>query len=175
MLTHTETNYTERRQTTYHSWDMYWEGYGTMERCENGASPSCRLREKPAWVHDTWTKTGLGAKDEKESADKQSPTLNGEGHDRAEKLQDNNAGGTERQGGEEEGVLGIRGWRLCSAKRIRSQADCCYGNWPKLIYRSAAHLEGCWLCFAKPKLWPRIRSSDWNKDGTEGSFLTLEW
>lgn len=30
------------------------------------------------------------------------------------------------------------------------------------------------MCFAKPKEWPRIRSFDWNKDGTEGSFLTLE-
>lgn len=38
----------QRRQTTYYSWDMYSEGYGTVERCENGASPSCRLKERPA-------------------------------------------------------------------------------------------------------------------------------
>lgn len=55
------------------------------------------------------------------------------------------------------GVLNIHGggatgsYRVCSAKSIRSQADCCHGNVPKIIYRSAAHLEGCWLCFAKPK------------------------
>ena len=96
---------------------MYWEGYGTVERCENGASPSCRLREKPAWVHDTWTKTGLRAKDEKESADRAgSPTLNGEGHDRAEKLQDNNAGGTERQGGEEPKTKTICTSSVCHTK-----------------------------------------------------------
>lgn len=64
--------------------------------------------------------------------------------------------------------------RLCSAKSIGSQADCCHGNPSKLIYKSATHLKGCWLCFAKPKEWPRIRSFNWNKDGTEGSFLTLE-
>lgn len=85
----------------------------------------------------------------------------------------------EKRKGKEEGkgvcsCGGATGNYRCSAQSVRSRAECCRGNWSKLIYRSAAHLEGCWLCFAKPKEWPRIRSFDWNKDGTEGSFLTLE-
>ena len=45
-----------------------------------------------------------------------SPTLNGVGHDRAEKLQDNNAGGTERQGGEEPKTKTICTSSVCHTK-----------------------------------------------------------
>lgn len=57
---------------------------------------------------------------------------------------------------------------------IGSQVDCCHGNSSKLIYRSAANHTGCWLCVARLEVWPRIRVFDWDKDGTGGSFLTLE-
>lgn len=70
------------------------------------------------------------------------------------------------------GAAGSSRW--CSARSFGSQADCCHGKQSNLIYKSAAHLKGQWLCFAKSKECPGIRSSDWNKNGTEGSFLTLK-
>lgn len=72
-------------------------------------------------------------------------------------------------GGEAAGSCG-----LGAAGSSGSQAAGCRGSRSKLICRSAAHLDGRWLCFAKPKEWPRIRSLDWNKNGTKHSFLTLE-
>lgn len=103
LSSHTQRVIIQREDRQLTSWDMYWEGYGTVKGVKMELHPVADSG-KPAWVHDTWTKTGLGALRMRKSSQTDragSPTLNGEGHDRAEKLQDNNAGGTERQGGEE--------------------------------------------------------------------------